>query len=477
MSRLPVIVWYRRDLRLRANPALSAALRTGAPVVPVFVWSPEEEGRWAPGAASRWWLHQSLARLNESLHERESRLIVRRGPAAQSLLEVARACGARTAYWNRLYDPVSAARDAAVESQLEASGMSADSFAGDVLVEPQKLANHHGEPFRVFTPFWKACLKEYERRDESNVPARFPGLERWPASLTVRDLELEPAIDWACGMRESWCPGEKGASRALQSFLSGGWKIYAKGRDLPDRHGTSQLSPHLHFGEVSPHQIWNAVASQEGATEEDPYLRELVWREFAQHLLCHYPATTEEPMRPEFRTFPWRMDERLFRAWTKGQTGYPIVDAGMRQLWHTGWMHNRVRMVVGSFLVKHLLIPWQEGAAWFWDTLVDGDLANNTLGWQWVAGCGADAAPYFRIFNPVLQGEKFDAQGEYVRRWVPELAQLPDKAIHQPWTAPAEVLRAADVRLGENYPRPIVEHQAARARALAAFAKRDSLRG
>src|SRR5262249_3711442 len=283
--------------------------------------------------------------------------------------------------------------------------------------------------------------------------------------LTVANLELEPRIDWAAGIREAWRPGESGAAAHLRNFLKRGIKSYAEERDRPDHEGASRLSPYLHFGEIGPRQIWRAALPAEA------YVRQIAWREFSSHLLFHFPETAKEPLRPEFRRFPWKFDVKSLKAWTRGRTGYPLVDAGMRELWHTGWMHNRVRMVVASFLVKHLLIPWQEGAAWFWDTLVDADLANNTMGWQWAAGCGADAAPYFRIFNPILQGEKFDPAGNYVRRWMPELARLPEKWIHKPWKAPEEVLRTAGIRLGEDYPRPVVNHEEARAQALKAFAE------
>jgi deoxyribodipyrimidine photo-lyase len=304
-------------------------------------------------------------------------------------------------------------------------------------------------------------------------PKKIPAPARWTASLELAELELEPKIDWAAGLRETWHPGEAGARRQLETFLEGHLEAYSADRDRPDHCGTSRLSPHLHFGEISARQVWHAAhkASAGNPQAAEPYLRQLAWREFAHHLLFHYPATPGEALRGEFRRFPWRMDAKGLKAWTGGKTGYPLVDAGMSELWHTGWMHNRVRMVAASLLVKDLLIPWQEGAAWFWDTLVDADLANNTLGWQWCAGCGADAAPYFRIFNPVLQGEKFDPRGEYVRRWIPELARVPDEWIHKPWQTPGLVLAEAGIELGKQYPAPIVAHEAARQRALAAFAR------
>ncbi len=286
-------------------------------------------------------------------------------------------------------------------------------------------------------------------------PARLSAPAAWPRSLTVADLDLEPKIDWAAGIRAAWKPGEEAAQTRLRSFARNAVNHYGSERDRTDRDGTSRMSPHLHFGEMSPLQIWHAVVD---APRGESYLRQLAWREFSYHLLCAFPETLGKPFNPQFRHFPWRSNARRLKAWQQGQTGYPMVDAGMRQLWATGWLHNRARMIVASFLVKHLLVRWQDGAAWFLDTLVDADLANNTMGWQWVAGCGVDAAPYFRVFNPVLQGEKFDPGGEYVRSWVPELRDLPSEWIHQPWAAPPLVLAAAGVVLGKTYPQPIVDH-------------------
>ena len=303
--------------------------------------------------------------------------------------------------------------------------------------------------------------------EPTSAPRRLRAPAQWPASLAISELGLEPND----GIHQTWQPGEQGASRRMKAFLSTAIETYSAERDRPDLRGTSRLSPHLHFGEIGARRIWHE-ARRHGAIA-DPFLRQIAWREFSCHLLFHYPHTPREALRPEFRRFPWRMDAVGLRAWTRGMTGYPMVDAGMRELWHTGWMHNRVRMLAASFLVKHLMIPWQEGAAWFWDTLVDADLANNTMGWQWSAGCGADATPYFRIFNPVIQGRKFDPDGEYVRHWVPELARVPSQWIHQPWEAPASLLSKAGVELGRNYPRPIVEHAAARKRALVALRTRS----
>jgi deoxyribodipyrimidine photo-lyase len=442
----PSLVWLRQDLRLSDHPAIEAAARRGA-VIPVFIWAPGEERAWPPGAASRWWLGQSLAKLSAALEARGSRLIVRRGPAAQTLEELTAETGADAVFWNRRYEPAAIARDRALKAKLRAKGLTAGSFNGSLLFDPRKIRSASGHPFRVFTAFWRACWKE-SLAARASVPDRFAAPARWPDSLHVDDLDLAPKTDLAAGFRAMWQPGEEGAQRHLRHFQAEALADYPVERDRPGSAGTSRLSPHLHFGEVSPGDVWRAVTArmQSHPKECESYLRQLVWREFAHHLLYHFPQTAEKPLRPEFAGFPWRTDREGFDRWKRGQTGYPLVDAGMRELWHTGWMHNRVRMVAASFLVKHLLISWQDGAKWFWDTLVDADLANNTLGWQWVAGCGADAAPYFRVFNPSIQASKFDPDSEYVRRWVPELGS-------------------------NEYPKPMVDHAEARARALEAWSK------
>ncbi len=464
-------MWFRLDLRLAENPALRAAAETGLPVVPVFIGSPEEEDP-PPGAASRWWLHQSLSRLDDSLHARGLRLIIRRGPTAQTLVSLARETSARRIFCNRVYEPAALAREADLAAQLQSHGIALHSFNGSLLFDPGSIRTTAGGMFHVFTPFWRAC---WNQRGSLRQPQRPPNTLRapaqWPQSLTIRDLHLEPEIDWAGGIRAAWTPGEDSARARLSVFAKEAVSRYDKDRDRMDHDGTSRLSPHLHFGEISPVQLWHALIEQPGS---EPYLRQLVWREFSWHLLVERPDTLTQPFNPQFRDFPWHTNARWLKAWQRGRTGYPIVDAGMRQLWATGWMHNRARLVAASFLVKHLLIPWQKGAAWFLDTLVDADLANNTMGWQWTAGCGVDAAPYFRVFNPVLQGEKFDPDGEYVRRWVPELRGLPTEWIHKPWAAPPLALAAANVRLGETYPHPLVDHVEARKAALAAFEEMKS---
>lgn len=468
------IVWFRRDLRLSDHAALRAAVRRGV-VVPVFIWSEEEEGSWPLGAASRWWLHQSLLQLDQALRQRGSRLVLRAGPIVDALLDLIKQTRASAVYWSRRYEPDAQRVEQQVEQALRGRGVEGLGFAGTLLYDPVGIRTRTGEPYQVFSAFWRRCQQEAAPGHPEPVPETIRGPAQWPASVALTSFALEPRIDWAAGLRQTWQPGELGAQHRLRHFAEKHLTEYAVERDRPDREGTSRLSPHLHFGEISPRQVWTAVQDRSDRSDlrraSERYQIELGWREFAYYLLVHFPDTPACSLRPEFERFPWQDAPKLLRAWQRGRTGYPIVDAGMRQLWHTGWMHNRVRMIVASFLTKNLLITWRAGAKWFWDTLVDADLANNTLGWQWTSGCGADAAPYFRIFNPVRQGERFDPNGDYVRRWVPELAGLPARWIHQPWAAPAATIKEAGVRLGETYPEPIVDLAGTRARALEAFRK------
>jgi deoxyribodipyrimidine photo-lyase len=464
------IVWFRHDLRLEDQPALRAAAHKGGPIVPVYVWAPEEEGDWPPGAASRFWLHHSLQSLDRDLRRRGSRLVLRRRSSLQALLDCARQARARAVVFTRRSEPAARLRDDYVAGALRQAGLEVEACDGHLLFSPDEVRTRAGDPYRVFTPFHRACTLLGDPPPPLPAPARLPAPAAWPSGVTLGSLALEPRPDWAEGLRFAWRPGESGARARLEAFLAGAARDYRIGRDRPAEEGTSRLSPHLHFGEISPRTVFHAVTE---AGSGAVFLRELFWREFAAHLLHHFPHTPEEPLRAAYRRFPWRRDPAALRAWQRGRTGFPIVDAGMRELWTTGFMHNRVRMIVASFLVKDLLITWQEGAAWFWDTLVDADLANNTLGWQWSAGCGADAAPYFRIFNPVAQGERFDPEGEYAARFLPPLRGLPGAARHQPWRASQAALEAAGLVLDEDYPRPIVDHAAARRRALAAF---ESLR-
>jgi len=473
------ILWFRNDLRLDDHPALLRAVAAGGAVIPVFIWNPSDEGRWAPGGASRWWLHRSLEALDGSLRARGSRLLLRRGDIAAELVDLAQACGATRIFASARHEPWAVEQEARVAEALRGAGVAIAFEEGNLLFAPDEIRSGSGDPYKVFTPFWRACRRGGEIARPRSAPESIEPPTRWPSGATLGSLALGPAIPWDEGIAALWQPGEAGAAARLKAFRGGALRDYGTGRDLPAEPGTSMLSPHLHFGEISPRRVWHTVAPRGDAIAEDleKYLAELGWREFAHHVLRAFPRTAERPLRPEFTAFPWQEDPAALRAWQRGETGYPIVDAGMRQLWRCGWMHNRVRMIVASFLVKHLLQPWIAGAEWFWDTLVDADLASNTLGWQWSAGCGADAAPYFRIFNPVLQGEKFDPKGTYVRSWVPELAAVPAKFIHRPWEAPAATLRAAGVALGHDYPAPIVDHAFARQRALAALAQTSRARG
>ncbi len=475
----PTILWLRQDLRLADHPALCAALEQASVVVPVFVLDTGESGAWAPGGASRWWLHGSLTALAEDVASRGGRLILRRGEPLEVLTRLVTELDAGQLYCSRCYDPRGRALQQQLHARFAAGDVQVRRFPGSLLSEPEHISTQSGAPFKVFTPFWKTL----QRQPES---APLPTPDRLPAppplaSDDLSDWQLRPRQpDWAAGFSGIWQPGQAGAAQALEQFLLDAAQDYAAARDRPDQEGTSRLSPHLHFGELSPRMIWQQarqrVAARAGAQGGiDSFLRELGWREFCYHLLFHWPQLPELPLRAEFEQFPWRDDQAALAAWQRGMTGVPLVDAGMRQLWQTGWMHNRVRMVVASFLVKNLLLPWQAGEAWFWDTLVDADLANNAAGWQWVAGCGADAAPYFRIFNPVRQGEKFDPRGHYVKQFVPELAALPAKYVHQPWTLPAAVAARIGFVPERDYPPPLVDLGESRKRALAAYrAMRDA---
>lgn len=470
----PTILWFRSDLRLADNSALVEAIRLGAPVVPVFIWAPQESGAWSPGAASRWWLHQSLASLQESLEAVGSRLILRSGE--DSLAELRRLIdetGAERVLWNRRYQQPQRDVDAQVKRELRVDGVEVESFNSTLLNEPHTVCTGSGDPYKVYTPYWK---KVKDREVEVPVQANLKQLhapEKWPQSEPLPALDLMPKITWYTGMAQRWQVSEVAAQQRLDAFLQGPVEQYQSDRDRPDYEGTSSLSPYLHWGQIGPRQVVAALAERCDLKQSGPltYLKELYWREFAYNVLYHFPQTPDQPLRSEYASFPWKHDADVLRAWQTGRTGYPIVDAGMRQLWQTGWMHNRVRMIVSSLLVKHLLHDWKQGARWFWDTLVDADLASNTLGWQWSGGCGADAAPYFRIFNPIIQGKKFDPDGDYVRRYVPELAALASEYIHTPWEAPAAVLVSAGIQLGESYPVPVIEHQKGRERALAALAQ------
>ena len=422
-----VIVWFRQDLRLADNPALQAAAADGYTVIPVYIWSPDEEGGWAPGAASRWWLHQSLQRLQESLAQRGSQLIIRQGPALQTLCELAKDCAATAVHWNRRYEPAAVAVEAALRQALPEAGLAAHSHQSALLCEPWAVQTGTGGPYQVFTPYWRTWLQQVKVPAPTASPSSLPAPARWPHSLPLEALRLQSPLPWSGSLATHWTPGEAQARQQLLQFARTGLADYASARDRPDIDGTSRLSAHLHWGEVSPRQVWAAIAKASeragdttGQWQQGRYVAELVWREYAAHVLHHFPTLPERPKNLQFERMVWRDDEAQFAAWTQGRTGITLVDAGMRQLWQTGWMHNRVRMVAASLLVKNMLLPWQSGERWFWDTLVDADLASNALGWQWVAGTGPDAAPFFRIFNADTQAEKFDPAGDYRRRWVPE---------------------------------------------------------
>ncbi|WP_291208250.1 deoxyribodipyrimidine photo-lyase [Hyphomonas sp.] len=470
----PVIAWFREDLRLTDNPALTAALAGGGPVICLYIRETGVASARPLGGAALWWLDKSLKALAASLEAAGGYLVLRTGHPKQVLLDIVAETGAQSVVWNRRYSEPEKSVDADVKAALKSAGISAESFNARLLMEPWQLKTGAGGYYKVFTPFWRALQAAYVPAKALSAPKRISG--RKLAGEQLADWGLHPsAPDWSGGMSKVWKPGEQSARGLLEDFLDGPVDHYADNRNRPDLVvSTSRLSPHLRFGEIGPAQIWRAVKEgiEAGRINERSgmvFLSEIAWREFSHVLLTFNPELARKNYNPSFDQMPWRKDRAALRAWQQGMTGYPVVDAGMRQLWHTGWMHNRVRMIVASFLTKHLLLPWQAGEQWFWDTLVDADPAANAASWQWTAGSGADAAPYFRVFNPITQGSKFDETGAYVRRWVPELAKVPDKFLHAPFEAPALVLKEAGVELRKNYPKPIVEHAAARQRALDAY--------
>jgi deoxyribodipyrimidine photo-lyase len=469
----PVIMWFRRDLRLTDNPALHAAVESGRPIIPLYVLE-EADGVRPPGAAALWWLDKSLRALAADLEARGSKLILRRGDAGEIVAQLAQQTGAHGVFWNRLYDKGAVERDTALKVALKAVDVEANSFNSSLLSEPWVLKTKSETPFKVFTPYWQALRREIEDFTLFRAPAKLAAPEHWPKSDALEGWTLHPTHpDWSKGF-DIWTPGEAGAHERLSDFLDDELKHYPRARDEPAAEGSSRLSPHLHWGEIGPRQVWRAVESASHRHDHlsaaaKKFLAELAWREFNTQILYHHGDLATANYKPDFDALPWSDARAGLAAWKKGMTGYPMVDAGMRQLWTTGFMHNRVRMIAASFLIKHLLIDWRIGEKWFWDTLVDADEANNPANWQWVAGSGADASPFFRIFNPIAQGERFDARGDYVRKWIPELAKLDAKYIHAPWTAPSDALARAGVKLGATYPNPIVDHDTARKRALAAF--------
>ena len=469
---------FRNDLRLNDNMALAAACKTGQPLILLYILDESllATTQWGLGSASRWWLHYSLQSLSSDIQQQGGKLVLRKGNTLNIIDELIEQNNVNKLYFSRAYEPSQRKIEEGIYANWHQC-IEVKRYAAYLLFEPEQIKTGSGLPYKVFTPFWKACLNQLEPSlaDQKDKPV-FQSYRADLHSDAIEDWALLPSKpDWAGGLRDHWQPGEAGARNTLDSFLAAAIEEYDETRNRPDRIGTSRLSPHLHFGEIAPTRIWRQVKKSIKNKNNDvskngmAFLRELGWRDFSTHLLFHWPGLPDVSFRPEFEQFPWQSDEKLLKAWQTGHTGYPIVDAGMRELWHCGWMHNRVRMVVASFLVKHLLIHWREGENWFWDTLVDADLANNAASWQWVAGSGADAAPYFRIFNPILQGKKFDPNGDYVRRWVPELIKMPTQYIHEPWQAPEAALNDAGVMLGKSYPKPLVEHGFARDRALEAY--------
>tara|TARA_X000000950_G_scaffold150712_1_gene185732 strand:- start:128 stop:1585 length:1458 start_codon:yes stop_codon:yes gene_type:complete len=472
-SQERTIVWFRKDLRIQDNPSLFAALENNQRIIPVFIWDEEAGGSWKLGASSRWWLHHALLDLSQSIRNLGGQLLLLKGKAEEVIPHLANKYGAKQVYYGRTYDPSGIETQVQVEEALDQAGIESQSFNSSLLQEPWETKNGSGKPFQVFTPYWRKSRQIIYREPLSYNPSKL-NFEALPTPQTkLDDLELIPHHPWHHKLGEHWEVTEEAGLRMIRRTVDEVTRSYATRRNHPAVEGTSRLSPYLAWGLVSPRQICQAVLSAENEGShrgENKFLVEIGWREFSYHLLYHYPTIPDQPLRPKYASFPWLEDPESLDNWKFGNTGYPMVDAGMRQLYETGWMHNRVRMVVASFLVKHLLLPWNEGAKWFWDTLVDADLASNTQGWQWAAGCGADAAPYFRIFNPITQGEKFDARGEYAKQWIPSLENLPSKWVFRPWEAPPSLLSESGIELGKDYPSPCIDHAYGRQRALAALA-------
>jgi deoxyribodipyrimidine photo-lyase len=467
----PILVWFRKDLRLDDNGALLSAVETGRPILCVYVREPEAEAVGPLGAAQGWWLHHSLQVFSAALQVYGNRLILKTGKARDVLADLAEETGAKSVYLNRLYERDGI--DAEILKALHDGGLEVKRFKGQLLHDPHTMRSGTGGPYRVYTPFWKALEKDGEPREPVHAPETLPAPQQFPSSEALSDWHLLPTRpNWAEEFETLWTPGEAGAVEKLEQFVERPIHTYKADRDFPAlTEATSHLSAHLAFGEISPARIWHATRGLQASDHVTHFRKELVWREFCHHLLAAFPKLRTDNWNDRFDAFPWQENDEGFEAWTKGMTGYPIVDAGMRELWRHGIMHNRVRMITASFLIKDLMIDWRRGEAWFRDTLLDADVASNAANWQWVAGSGADASPFFRVFNPILQGEKFDGDGEYIKRFVPELSRLPKKYIHRPFEAPAEVLHKAGVTLGKTYPKPVVNHFEARDRALAAYAE------
>ena len=477
------LFWFRSDLRIKDNPALKAACSSCKQLVIIYIYNPKDKTTWAMGSASKWWLHHSLSALQDDLNKRDVNLQIIQGEPNKVIFKLCEKLNISQVFWNRVYEPEYITRDKKLKNTLKNNNIKVKSYNASLLNEPWDILKNDGTPYRVFTPYWKMVQKNgLNFTLEKNIKS-FPKNIKITSDFTacnIDSLKLLPTINWDDMFYPIWKPGEHGAQKSFNKFLKSGLSEYEDGRNLPAENLTSKVSPYLHFGEISSRQIVASVQNnlktnnknKQLISNANSYIREIAWREFSYHLLFHFPQTVDVPLNHKFSRFPWaKRYTKDLHSWQQGKTGIPLVDAGMRELWNTGWMHNRVRMVVGSFLTKNLLIPWQIGSKWFWDTLVDADLANNTLGWQWIAGCGADAAPYYRIFNPVLQSKKFDKDGKYIRKWVPELNMLPSKLIHSPWECPAEVLKQHGIVLGLHYPKPIVDLKTSRETALAAYNK------
>lgn len=473
MSRPAHIIWFRQDLRLSDHQALTAAADEKASLLPLFIDEEVKGDPWLPGAAARYWLHHALELLDQQLKKLGSHLVLRKGDPADILLEMAREIRAEKVFWTRRYEPAAAKRDQKIEKLLIESGIEVATFEGRLLREPSEMRRDGDCPPKVFTPFWKRCIHDWEPQSPLPPPKQLPAVPKianWP----LAQLELLPKKErrWDHKLDQHWEIGELAGQKALSAFVKKGLSEYSKKRDFLATEGTSSLSPYLAWGHISPRQIWHKVAealqmekSDAHAVSSHPFVRQLFWREFSYSMLVHFPHTPDQPLREEFSHFPWQGNKEHFHLWSKGKTGYPIVDAGMNQLWEEGYLHNRARMIVASFLTKNLRIHWQWGARWFWDTLVDADLADNTMGWQWVAGCGADSAPYFRIFNPLSQSHRFDAEGDYVRRYIPALEKVPTSAVHAPWESEGDC-KSSGLVLDRDYPKPIVDHKETRQIAL-----------
>ncbi|MDF1797035.1 MAG: deoxyribodipyrimidine photo-lyase [Coxiellaceae bacterium] len=463
---MKTIHWFRQDLRLNDNPGLSAAAQQGA-VLPLYIFDDINAGKNAMGAASRCWLHHSLLQLQASL---DGKLLIQSGDPLSVLRTLVKKYHIDAVFWNRCYEPWQIKRDKQIKIELEALGVSVKTYNGSLLWEPWEIEKKSGGNYKVFTPFYrKGCLQAMPPREPIAKPKKLNVIPHKDSDTPLDSLSLLPDHAWAESMMADWQVGEQSAQKQLKHFIKQGLSDYAEGRNFPAAAKISRLSPHLHWGEVSPNQVWYTIRALKSDRNTDCFLSEMGWREFSYSLLYYYPSLPHKNLQTKFDAFAWRKSKKLLTAWQRGMTGYPIIDAGMRELWQTGFMHNRVRMIVASFLIKNLLIHWREGESWFWDCLVDADLASNSASWQWVAGCGADAAPFFRIFNPVTQGKKFDAGGDYTRRYVPELSGLPNKYLHSPWIAPTDVLQQAGIELGETYPKPIVDLSITRQRALDAY--------